>query len=921
MADPISHEAPARKGLDLPVMLPGKLIGRDDTLRRVYAQLKDNKAALIFGVPGIGKTALVATLANAYTELSGGVLWLPVDNTSFSELLVRVGRAYNVTELVTTDNPLALVGAAASTLSQHKPLIVFDGKPDAAATNEFITRCAERLPVLIASDTEISGAWKAFALNKLDPDPAAMLYRQLADPSVQMEGLNALTAALDYTPFAIAVAAGISHLKKQTPAQILAALPQNQGAGVTPQLAALTAAFRSLTSALQGLLLVMGGTLRGEASGELVSLIAGAPIDAIQTAMGQLAQYRLIEQFERYGKPYYRLHPITHLFAQSWLRGSGRLDTLQAKFRDSVLAYAKKYSAQQRGGHDPLAAEIANITATAERAAEGGDLDMVNALIVALSQAGDFVNTRGYVSELLALRRLATSSTGAFPAHDETPPAPPAPVVVLPAAPALDPLEDEDELADSVALQNGEMLEDEPETDADDAPEISPAIDETDEIDELADEDDASLADVSATLRMFEDEDDDLEVVETFDDSEDSDDSDEDDDPDADDLDVGDEDEDDDLIGAPDALDDEDDLTDEDDSADVVLPFGAPPVALDEAGRLRQQIMQARQSGDRRRQADLLSALGRHLAGEGKDTEAIPPYTEALSLYEALNDSPGMLTALEGLAELTTKTDNLSAAVLHASRGQRLAHQLHNDTAESRLLLLLGDAHQQLGESDAAIRHYSQALDLVRTNGDKEDSQAEAIVLYKLGYAQLDSGDPDEAIDTWEESRALFRDTDQRGYEGKVLGGLGTAYGKLERWREAISFHTSALYIAREVKDRDEERQQLSLLGYANIQAKDLGQAVLRYRQALHLAYQSGVKSTIIAATVDLVRLLLESARHLDIADMLLDEALKVEANDRDLFRMQSLIDEKRAASTVQQAPVTGTARQYAANAYSALEN
>ncbi|MBE2267619.1 MAG: ATP-binding protein [Anaerolinea sp.] len=876
MADPISHEAPARKGQDLPVMLPGKLIGREATVRQVYAQLKDNKPALIFGASGVGKTALVATIASAYTELPGGVLWMHVDDTPFAELLVRVGRAYNIAELTTTDNPLALVGAAASTLTQNKPLIVFDGKPNTAATTEFITRVAERLPVLLTSDEEIQGKWTSFRLAKLEPDQAAMFYRQLADPATPYDGLNQLTAALDYLPFALAVAAGISHLKKQTPAQFLSALPpQPQGAGATPQLLALTAAFKSLSGALPGLLLVMGSTLRGEASAELVSMIANAPVEAIQGQMALLAQYRLLERFERYGSPYYRMHPITYLFAQSWLRGSGRLETLAAKFRDSVLAYTRKYSAQGRAGHDHLAAEMDNIVATAQRAADLGDRDVANALIVALTQAGDFINSRGYVYDLLALRRLATSSTGAFPAHTETIPAvTPTAAPVTPPLPALD--EDEDELADSVALKNGDVLEDEPEA----------------EIEEEA----PKLVSVASTLSMFETDDTlDEEFIDDEDDDEEN---------GFDDDDEFDEDE----------VDEDDEPLDE---LDEVEGDTAPDAPVDELTRLRNQVLAARQAGDRRRHADALSAVGGELVSQGKDTEAIPSYSEALTMYEAINDSSGMLAALEALADLTAKTDNSQATVLYASRGVRLAHQLQNDTSESRLLLLLGDAHQQLGESAEAIRAYSQALDLARGN----DGMNEATVLYKLGYAQLDSGEPEEAIDTWEEALTLFRQNDQRADEGKVLGGLGTANGKLERWREAINFHTSALYIAREVKDRTEEREQLSLLGYASIQARELGQAVLRYRQALHLAYQSGSKDAIVSTTVDLARLLIESPRHLDVADMLIDAALQRDPNDRDLFRLQAMIDEKRVTVTAQQTPVSGTAQQYAANAYTLLEN
>lgn len=644
MADPISHEAPARKGQDLPVMLPGKLIGRDVTLARVYAQLKENKPALVFGASGIGKTALAATLATAYTELPGGVLWLPVENTSFAELLVRVGRAYSLTDVTTTDNPAALVGLVATTLAQKKPLIVLDGKPNAATVTEFISRCADRLPVLIVGDEEMSGGWTNFRLAKLEPEQAAMLYRQFADPSVPLDGLNALAGTLDYTPFALAVAAGISYLTRQTPAQFLQSLPpQGQGAsgGITPQLLALTAAFKSLTGALPGLILVMGSTLRGEASADLISLIANAPVDAIQTHMNLLAQYRLVERFERYGRPYYRLHPITHLFAQSWLRGSGRLETLQGKFRDSVLLYARQFSARQREGYDHLAVEMSNISATAQRAAELGDTDTVNALIVALSQAGDFVNARGYVYDLLMLRRLATSSSGAFPAHVDTPI--PAPTIVSaspsPAAPALDTLgDDEEELADSVAFENGNPVEDEPEADADTGTNdnaeggspsrnvslVSAAVEQDD--DEEA-EADGTLASVTDTLSMFEtdeplgvsldapldedfeDEDaDDLDALDLLDDDSEDDALDEDAEGDEtpDEADVDEDNVDEDNVDEDDV--DEDDV-DEDDVDDQ---------PADEIARLRAQVVQARQAGDRRKQADLLILLGGELISEGK---------------------------------------------------------------------------------------------------------------------------------------------------------------------------------------------------------------------------------------------------------------------------------------------------------------
>ena len=86
---------------------------------------------------------------------------------------------------------------------------------------------------------------------------------------------------------------------------------------------------------------------------------------------------------------------------------------------------------------------------------------------------------------------------------------------------------------------------------------------------------------------------------------------------------------------------------------------------------------------------------------------------------------------------------------------------------------------------------------------------------------------------------------------------------------------------------------RLSDLGYASVQAHQLGQAVLRYRQALHLAYTSNNRENIVSTTVDLARLLVESQRHLDITEMLVEGALKFDPNDRDLKRLKERIQDE----------------------------
>ena len=76
MAEFTPHEAPAKDIKDLPLMHPGKPAGRDEVLREIYNHLRTGQAVLLYGKSGIGKTALAATLAAAYTQQPGGVLWV-----------------------------------------------------------------------------------------------------------------------------------------------------------------------------------------------------------------------------------------------------------------------------------------------------------------------------------------------------------------------------------------------------------------------------------------------------------------------------------------------------------------------------------------------------------------------------------------------------------------------------------------------------------------------------------------------------------------------------------------------------------------------------------------------------------------------------------------------------------------------------
>lgn len=828
MADFTPHEAPAKDIKALPLMHPGKPAGRDEILKDIYNHLRSGRTVLLHGASGVGKTALAATLAAAYTQQPGGVLWIDAADPAFPSLLVRVGRAYQLTDVTTSENPAALVGSVASALMQHKPFIVLDNVTQPEAVARFIEKCVTGLPVLVISDLPLEGSWTPVELQNLDDASAVLLFKQKAgiQDNTADRDILAIARLLGNQPFPLVLAARGMFAAKQPPADYLKALQQvAQVAGGNAAVAALAASYRTLNNALQGLILMLGAMFRGETTAELLEMVSGVPMDTITPTMTILSQLYLVEKFERVGHTCYRMHPFVHHFAQGALKGSNRLEVLQAKVVEAVLNFARKYITD----HTLLALEMDNFIATARHVANKGERDTASALLMTLTRSDGFVTGRGYVYEILLLRNLSSGSTSAFPAYGP-----------------------EDSL---LMVKDDEEFED--------------------------DFDEAGFDDVEFDDADFDDEDDDY-----FDDGDD--------------------------------FAEENNLEASTDTVEAAVR-GDNLTSID-VDQLRLALNQAKAQRDLHRQLQILKAIGKVLVGQEKPTEAITTYNEILALYENVDDAEGTLATLDMLSALLAKTNNSQAAIMHATRGIALADKLDDTETKVHLLLTMGDARQDLGETEAAAKMFSQALEITRK---VDDRQNEAIALYKLGYAQLDNGNTDTAIHSWEQARELFKSQGRRNYEGRVLGGLGSAYSDMERWSEAIRYFKSALHIAREVGDKQEEALQLGNLGQAQVEANQLPEALLSYRQALHLAYESGDRRQIISAIVDLVGLMMRSNRLLAISELLLQDALALDPHDRDVNKFMEDLARRKAESQakgISQAPISGTARDYAANAYALLE-
>lgn len=418
MAELKPLEAPVTAVADLPLRRPGRPFGRDSILKTVLSELQQNQKVALHGASGIGKTTIAATIASVYAQQANqSVLWLNSHNPPLSELMVRIGRAYRVPDMSASQKPLGKAPALASRFNQHKPLLVLDGEIQASVLSALIERCAADIPVLVTTTAALDGgSWRNRLIGRLADSDAVRLFKQKA--GIQKNQFDTIVYSIaervNFEAYPLALAARSMIISRQSPHDFNETLHElldsldNRGT-----IAALTASYRSLNQRLRDLLLAVGGTLRGEGSAAFLSQVSGVTAASFDQAMTILSRLFLVDRFQRYGEPYYRLHPLVHDFLKTWSQNVNSIDLIRSDIKDAIRDYLATYS-QSPDANRRLAAEMDNFIATAYWAAEHGDRGLAADIGAVLSQQDDFVQSAGYSYELSFLQAISAGTAAEF---------------------------------------------------------------------------------------------------------------------------------------------------------------------------------------------------------------------------------------------------------------------------------------------------------------------------------------------------------------------------------------------------------------------------------------------------------------------------------------------------------------------------
>jgi tetratricopeptide (TPR) repeat protein len=571
------------------------------------------------------------------------------------------------------------------------------------------------------------------------------------------------------------------------------------------------------------------------------------------------------------------------------LQSFGRLQNLESRALSAVLAYTERFARNETSAHERLADESENIIGAAQYAADANRVEVVQQLITALEdKAEEFILERNFWLELEQLKRLQRD---AAPMHAAPPraAAAPTPVVTTPAPPPSLPLP---EATPKPEVPEVKVEEKKPEPPAPRSPFPSapfPPAPPKQAIPKLGlARTETPTAEVKLTPPGTPP---DIPLQETAADLT----------PPEPPLGAGDTEGGSSTAPLSVALDDVDDDTER---------HTPPSVAS-----IREMLDEARQNGDKHREALLLQSLGQYNMDVGRPDEAAAYFRQSLEAFETVNDADGMLAVLEVLSSLASYNGNAQDALIYATRGINFAQQLDDKSRLGRLQTRLGDIRTSLGDTNAAIETYSTAIETLR---DANDSVAVGVAMSKLAGIYLNQARAQDSLQLLEAALPLFQQEHRADQEARTLAKLGSTYTALGDWSKAQEQHEQSALLAKEQFDQAMEAEQYAALGYLRELQRDREGAILYYRRALHAAYQTENVNLQVMCAVQLGEFLIEDTRTLNQGIQLLREASE-KSSATEAKRLLGRADQRlrRASGAGMTIPEAESSnRDYAAQAY-----
>jgi len=144
--------------------------------------------------------------------------------------------------------------------------------------------------------------------------------------------------------------------------------------------------------------------------------------------------------------------------------------------------------------------------------------------------------------------------------------------------------------------------------------------------------------------------------------------------------------------------------------------------------------------------------------------------------------------------------------------------------------LALGTVYIALDKPAEALEASLVALQVFR---DIDDREFQGVALVNIGSAYANQGRYGQALESYQQALAIEEEIGDREYRGTTLGVIGGVHANQGRYGQALEYYQQALAIRREFNDRLGESVSLNNIGIVYDNQGRYGEALASFQQAL----------------------------------------------------------------------------------------
>jgi tetratricopeptide (TPR) repeat protein/CHAT domain-containing protein len=201
--------------------------------------------------------------------------------------------------------------------------------------------------------------------------------------------------------------------------------------------------------------------------------------------------------------------------------------------------------------------------------------------------------------------------------------------------------------------------------------------------------------------------------------------------------------------------------------------------------------------GDRANMASSLHQIGTIHQHRGDYTAALEQYEKSLKILEELGDRANMASSLHQIGTIHQHRGDYPAALEQYEKSLKIREELGDRAGVAQSLHQIGMIHQARGDYPAALEQYEKSLKIFEELGDRANM---ANSLHQIGMIHQARGDYPAALEQYEKSLKIEEELGNRDGVARSHAQLGKLFTETKKYQEAFEHLLISLNIFAELQ-------------------------------------------------------------------------------------------------------------------------